>query len=88
MVGRGELTPGKGGCTATVEALAVEGEGLGRSRGGLSTKIHLAVDRRGRPLCVLLTPGQAGDNPQVLPLLGGIRVARVGPVVHGPGRRW
>ena len=54
----------KRGCTATVDALAVEGEGLGRSRGGLSTKIHLAVDRRGRPLRVLLTPGQAGDNPQ------------------------
>lgn len=39
----------KGGCTATVDALAVEGEGLGRSRGGLSTKIHLAVDRRAPP---------------------------------------
>jgi transposase len=37
------------------------------------------VDRRGRPLRVLLTPGQAGDNPQLLPLLDGIRVARVGP---------
>jgi transposase len=72
-------SPKKGGCTATVDALAVEGEGLGRSRGGLSTKIHLAVDRRGRPLRVLLTPGQAGDNPQLLPLLDGIRVARVGP---------
>ncbi len=83
-------SPEKGGRTATVDALAVEAEGLGRSRGGLSTKTHLAVDRRGRPLRVLLTPGQAGDNPQVLPLLDGIRVARVGPgpVVHGPGRRW
>jgi transposase len=26
----------------------------------------------------VLTPGQAGDNPQLLPLLDGIRVARVG----------
>ncbi len=28
---------------------------------------------------VLLTGGQAGDNPQVLPLLDGISVARTGP---------
>jgi transposase len=27
---------------------------------------------------VILTPGQAGDNPQLLPLLDNIRVARVG----------
>ena len=29
---------------------------LGRSRGGLSTMIHAAVDGRGRPLAILLTP--------------------------------
>jgi transposase len=28
---------------------------------------------------VILTGGQAGDNPQLLPLLDGIQVARVGP---------
>ncbi|MDQ0378930.1 transposase [Amycolatopsis thermophila] len=28
---------------------------------------------------VLLTGGQAGDNPQLLPLLDGIQVARIGP---------
>jgi hypothetical protein len=31
---------------------------LGRSRGGLSTKIHAAVDGRCRLLVILLTPGQ------------------------------
>src|SRR6202165_558307 len=30
---------------------------LGRSRGGLSTKVHAAVDGRGRPLVILLSPG-------------------------------
>ncbi|MFJ9417787.1 IS5 family transposase [Streptomyces sp. NPDC101227] len=55
------------------------GEALGRSRGGLSTKVHLAVDGRGRPLSILLTPGQAGDNPQLVPLLAAIRVPRLGP---------
>ena len=58
------------------------GEGIGRSRGGLSTKVHLAVDGRGLPVRVILTPGQDGDNPQLLPLLDGIRVA-----CAGPGRR-
>ncbi|WP_425470665.1 IS5 family transposase [Saccharothrix australiensis] len=58
---------------------AVAGEGLGRSRGGLSTRIHIAVDGRGLPMRVLITPGQAGDNPRLPPLLDGIRVARPGP---------
>ena len=31
-------------------------EALGRSRGGLSTKIHLAADRRCRPVIRILTP--------------------------------
>ena len=41
--------------------------------------MHLAVDGRGLPMRVILTPGQDGDNPQLLPLLGGIRVTRPGP---------
>ncbi|MFF3341888.1 IS5 family transposase [Streptomyces flavidovirens] len=61
-----------------VAGLAGGGEALGRSRGGLSTKVHLAVDGRGRPLSILLTPGQAGDNPQLVPLLEAIRVPRLG----------
>jgi transposase len=52
----------------------VAGEAIGRSRGGLTSKIHLAVDGRGRPLAVVLTEGQAGDNPQLMPLLDAIRV--------------
>lgn len=71
--------PEKRGCSGGIEALALDGEGLGRSRGGLSTKIHLAVDGRGLPMRFLLTPGQAGDNPQLVPLLDGITVARIGP---------
>lgn len=47
---------------------------LGRSRGGWSTKTHLSVDRRGRPLSIRVTPGQAGDNPQLLPLIDDIGV--------------
>jgi transposase len=72
--------PEKGGCAAEwVEELAIDGEALGRSRGGLTSKIHLAVDGRGLPMSVILTPGQAGDNPQLLPLLDQISVGRDGP---------
>lgn len=52
--------------------------GLGRSRGGLSSKIHLATDRRCRPLAFVLTPGQAGDSPQFTAVLAKINVR--GPV--------
>lgn len=62
-----------------MEALAIDGEALGRSRGGLTSKIHLAVDGRGLPMSVILTPGQAGDNPQLLPLLDQVAVGRDGP---------
>ncbi|MFI1414959.1 IS5 family transposase [Streptomyces sp. NPDC020707] len=51
---------------------------LGRSRGGLTTKIHLACDGRGRPLAVLLTPGQRHDSTCARPLLELIRVPRIG----------
>ncbi|MGC9502069.1 IS5 family transposase, partial [Streptomyces sp. WG7] len=52
---------------------------LGRSRGGLTTKIHLACDGKGRPLAVLLTPGQRHDSICARPLLERIRVPRDGP---------
>lgn len=52
---------------------------IGRTRGGLTSKLHLVVDGRGLPLSVLLTAGPAGDNPQLLPLLDTIRVPRPGP---------
>jgi len=34
---------------------------VGRSRGGLTTKIHALVDEKGRPLRLLITPGQDHD---------------------------
>ena len=73
------LAPAKRGSpTSTATPGAQDGEAIGRSRGGLSTKIHLAVDGRGRPLSILFTPGQAGDNPQLLALLDAIRVNEPG----------
>ncbi|KOV58731.1 IS5 family transposase [Streptomyces sp. MMG1121] len=53
-------------------------EALGRSRGGLTSKIHLAGEGRCRPLSLLITPGQWGDAPQMIPVLNRIRVPRLG----------
>jgi transposase len=38
-----------------------EREQLGRSRGGVSTKIHVAVDGLGKPTKIFLSPGQDHD---------------------------
>ncbi|MFJ9250101.1 IS5 family transposase [Streptomyces sp. NPDC101776] len=51
-------------------------EGLGRSRGGLTCKIHLAGEGGCRPMAFLLTPGQWGDAPQMIEVLEHIRVSR------------
>jgi transposase len=46
---------------------------MGRSRGGLTTKVHALVDANGLPLELVLTPGQAGDCPVAARLLGHLR---------------
>ncbi|MER5312983.1 IS5 family transposase [Streptomyces sp. NPDC002773] len=52
---------------------------LGRSRGGLSTKVHLVSDGHARPLALRVTAGQAGDAPAFEVVMAGIRVPRSGP---------
>jgi transposase len=52
---------------------------LGRSRGGLTTKLHLACEQGRRPLSLLITAGQRGDSPQFVAVLDQIRVPKVGP---------
>jgi transposase len=52
--------------------------GLGRSRGGLSVKIHLACEQRQKPLAVIVTAGQHGDSPQFTAVLEAICVPRPG----------
>lgn len=52
---------------------------LGRSRGGWTTKVHLACDQGRKPLALILTAGQRGDSPQFVPVLDAIRVKRCGP---------
>lgn len=54
-----------------------EAQGLGRSRGGLGTKIHACVDGLGLPVRFVLTPGHRGDVIQAAALLDGLRPAAV-----------
>jgi transposase len=42
---------------------------LGRSRGGLTTKVHALSDPTCTPVLALLTAGQAGDNPMLALLI-------------------
>ncbi|WP_417448671.1 IS5 family transposase [Kibdelosporangium philippinense] len=51
---------------------------LGRSRGGWTTKLHLATEQGQKPLSLVVTAGQRGDSPQFQVVLGRIRVTRVG----------
>lgn len=50
-------------------------QAIGRSRGGLSTKLHALADAHGNPLAFIMTPGQAPDLvgadallPQIAPI--------------------
>nr|WP_240810990.1 IS5 family transposase [Streptomyces tendae] len=53
--------------------------GLGRSRGGLTSKIHLACDAVGRPLAFTVTGGNTNDCTQFTAVMQAIRVPRLGP---------
>lgn len=50
---------------------------VGRSRGGLTTKAHLATDGNGRGLAVLLSGGQVNDSPMMPAVLDAIAVPRL-----------
>ncbi|MGM0351792.1 IS5 family transposase [Streptomyces sp. Adlamb9] len=79
--GRASRTPGR---DAVAESRRPPGgggagsEGLGRSRGGFTTKLHLSADGRCRPLSLVVTPGQRADCTQFRPVLEKICVPRLG----------
>jgi len=50
---------------------------LGRSRGGLTSKWHIAVDTFGRPVRFILTGGNASDPKFGIPLLTGLDARNV-----------
>lgn len=49
---------------AGAKGSSAEAEALGRSRGGFSTKLHVACDGLGKPVKIILTPGQDHDVTQ------------------------
>lgn len=49
---------------------------MGRSRGGLTTKLHLLADGRGRSLVKRITPGQAADTKELVALVDAVAVPR------------
>ena len=50
---------------------------MGRSRGGLTTKIHAVVNEHGLPLRFHLTPGQASDATPCKILLQGLHPSQI-----------
>ena len=66
-------------------------QGLGRSRGGFSSKIHISVDALGNPLRCCLTAGQRHDITQALALIDGFDFERlIADMSYDavPFRRW
>ena len=49
-----------------------QNQAIGRSRGGLTSKVHIAVDALGNPLRFILTPGQRHDITQAENLMEGL----------------
>ena len=45
---------------------------MGRSRGGLTTKIHALVDANGNPIALKLTEGQAADGKSASDMLSNL----------------
>jgi transposase len=50
---------------------------MGRSRGGLTTKIHALVDANGLPIRLKLTEGQAHDGRSAADMLDGIGAGQI-----------
>ena len=49
-------------------------QALGRSRGGLSTKIHILCEGAGLPIAVEVTPGQTHETTMLEPLLSDVKI--------------
>ena len=64
-----------------------EDHAIGRSRGGLSTKIHALVGGKGWPLVLLVAPGQGGDTQRFTHLMDQLKITRAGHVPPGPCSR-
>ena len=80
MIGPAALPePAGADCLGQPVAAEPGDHAIGRSRGGLTTKVHALTDGRGRALVVLLSAGNVNDTSMFAPLLAELRVTRTGP---------
>ncbi|MBP2304579.1 transposase [Azospirillum melinis] len=56
----------------------IDGEALGRSRGGFSTKIHIRAEGLGKPVTFTLTGGEVHDSKAFATLMGTGWIRRLG----------
>src|SRR5438874_13092317 len=63
--------PARGGRKKRGASVEPENQGLGRSRGGFSTKLHATVNGLGLPVGLQLPPGQQADVTQPESLVEG-----------------
>jgi len=61
---------------------------IGRSRGGLTSKIHAVVDTNGLPVHLALTPGEAHDNRLCSVLLSALLPKRCCSQIVATTRDW
>jgi hypothetical protein len=61
-------------------------QSMGRSRGGLTTKIHAVVDSKGLPVRLAITAGEAHDNRLAAKLLSCLKPGSMldGTVLNAP----
>lgn len=64
-------------CASGYKKDSAEEEGLGRSKGGFTTKIHAMVDALGNPVRFILTSGNRHDVTQAEGLIYGVSDAFV-----------
>jgi len=63
--------------TAPAQKGAAADEAIGRSRGGLSTKINAAVDAAGNLLRIIVRPGQSHESKEAAALIEGLEINKV-----------
>ncbi|MFJ6351893.1 IS5 family transposase [Streptomyces sp. NPDC054835] len=66
-------------CEAKKNVTGLRDPALGRSRGGLTSKIHLACDGQGRPPGFVVTGGNSNDRTRCAAVMGAIKAPRIGP---------
>ncbi|WP_345475945.1 IS5 family transposase, partial [Actinoallomurus oryzae] len=84
--GARRLRPATQGELARTGQAEPDDHAIGRSRGGTTTKIHLACDGHGRPLSVVLTGGNVNDCTMFEQVMAGICIPRHRG--QRPGRPW